>query len=198
MESAMPPRRLRPLKPEPKPSILPTESESSASSGESAGAPAIAPAETIPRLTIPLTPDGAPLWDRMRDETKGKVKAFLRDHAPRGEEAAGASSSFDPLVVHALYDALGSLAVVAAIASGHTRASSEQMKLTIEEKQILTPATQKVLDKYGASISRYQDECALALVLFAVYQAKIAKLEKQPRPGVVQAFAPVAIEREPS
>src|SRR5262245_20614115 len=150
--------------------------------------------ETIPRLTIPLTADGAPLWDRMRSETKDKVKTFLRDHGTPVDASQAPAETFDPLVVHALYEALGALSVLSAVALGHTRESSEVMRFSLEEKQRLTPYTQRVLAKYGASIAKYQDEAALGLVPITTYQAKAASLVPRTRPtGVVQPF-PSAIE----
>ena len=169
----------------PRPSDVPPEPATSAVEQPPPEAHPLPDKEQIPRITIPLTADGAPLWSRMREETKGKVLTFLKAHgAP--PEADG--PTFDPLVISAVYEALGALAVLAAVTSGHTKESSAQMRLTDEEKKILTPVTQKVLAKYGQSIVKYQDEAALALVLYSVFQGKIAKLERVPRPGVVTEF----------
>jgi len=155
------------------------------------GSPGEPSKESIPRLTIPLTPEGAPLWDRMRAETADKVRSFLRVHGiTEGTASDAPPDAFEPMVVHALYNALGGLAVVAAVARGNTRDSAEVMRFTPAEMEQLTPLTQRLLAKYGGSLVKWQDECALAIVLITMTQAKIARLQRAPRPGVVVPLHP--------
>ncbi|HJR08444.1 MAG TPA: hypothetical protein VJ842_14375 [Pyrinomonadaceae bacterium] len=131
------------------------------------------PKDDIERLTIPMS-GGKPRWDRMRPETQSKLRAILST----GETTASASSStpasFHPVVVHALYDMLGQLIVIAAKARGASEPALAVLAFTADEKARLTEPTQRVLAKYAGSLLRYEDELALAFTLLAIAQAKIA------------------------
>ena len=64
---------------------------------------------------------------------------------------------------------------------GYTKDSAKLMAFSAEEKTMLVPLSAKVIAKYAGDIgTRWQDEIALAALLYAVVQAKANKLQKEP------------------
>jgi hypothetical protein len=143
-----------------------------------------------PRLAVTLDDDGRVAWDRMRPETRETLRRALGTEAPGAPTTAGAR--LDPAIIYVAYDALTSIAVSVAAASGYTLDSAEQLRFSAREKAALLEPTQKVLAKYTVSLGRWEDEIMLAMILGATVQGKVAQLRRRDGSGAALTPTPAA------
>lgn len=144
------------------------------------------------RLSIQLvdTPEGERVeWERMRDTTKARLGAALRRDPALAAELvgtpapsaapAGTSVAMPAEVVRALYSMLGTIEATAAERFYRFPPEiAETFHYTPAEIARLEPPTQRILSKWsGTWITKYQDECALALDLVAIHMEKVQKIQ---------------------
>lgn len=154
-------------------------------------------------LSILLKDDGTPDFDRMRPDTRGKFETAARalgiTPAVSSTPAGGSSAMLPAEVGLALAQALATIdqAIVARI----TKAPRELIQLaawTPDEKSAIAPMALAVANKYGGSVlSKYGEECALALTLVSLTQVKIVAIRQAmdtyqpPAPNVPPAPDPI-------
>ena len=145
------------------------------------------------RLAVKLQPDGSVDWDRVRPATR---EAFQR--AARSLPGAGASSApvdLPPFVGAALVGALAQ--IDAAIVGRLTKAPPDVLRLaawTDAEKAMVEPAALAVANKYGGDVlSKYGEECTLALALVTITTNKIALIRR----ALHESAAPVPNQTSP-
>lgn len=161
------------------------ESEASLS-GESVSAETT----VTPRLSVQLDEHGAIAWDRMRPDTRAKLKNALHNDSrldadvsgiPGGPGPAPAvhAEHFPPELCEVVYDSLSMLLVgLARSRGGYTAEQAAVLAFNSQEKAALVPATIKVLDKYDTSLGKYQEEIILGVLLSTILSGKLALLRK--------------------
>lgn len=156
------------------------ESDPSLTGAETGSEPA---AQTLPRLSVTLDAEGAIAWERMRPETQNKLKTALKkgnfstenDHSAAGRVK---TESFPPELCEVVYDSLAMLLMGMARRGGYTQEQAGVLAFSPDEKRALVPASIKVLDKYDASLGKYQEEIMLGVLLVTVMSGKLALLKK--------------------
>jgi|SRR5882672_1002261 len=157
-----------------------SSSDMSGSSSQESTAPA------APRLSVQLDAQGAIDFERMRPDTREKLRAALERSGPGAfglRATASAVSgpvveSFPPEMAEVIYDSLSSLLVGLARRGGHSAESAGVLAFTPQEKQALVPPTVAVLNKYNASLGKYQEEITLGILLVTITSGKLALLRK--------------------
>lgn len=158
-------------------------------------------ATVSPRLSVQLTDDGARIaWDRLRADSREKLRRVLAD--PEAVKQLGATMpaatvTVDPMICGVLYDALSSIAVSLARASGYAVDRAAVLRFNDEEKAMLAAPTAAVFAKYSDALGAYQEEFTLAMLLFAILSGKVAVLRASddalvPGPGWGKAATVVA------
>lgn len=142
-----------------------------------------------------LTDDGTRIaWDRLRPDTREKLRRVLADPdvaKQLGTPAAATDNAVgDPLIIGVLYDAVSSIMVSIARASGYPVDRAAVLRFNAEEKQLLAAPTAAVLAKYSGFLGAYQEEAALAMLLTALIGAKVTLLRTDS--GTVAPF-PAAV-----
>jgi hypothetical protein len=129
------------------------------------------------KIQIPLKEDGTIDIDSMRAATKDRLKQALNSTPGLRDDPGQATvGMFPPQVVWAMYGTLGvaeSLLVQRFLKV--PRAVADQIfTYTPEEMALLTPPTIRVMSKYASEwMIKYQDEIALAGLLFTMTMAKV-------------------------
>lgn len=131
-------------------------------------------------ISIPLKEDGSIDLERMRDKTKGKLKAALQSTPGLNESAPTATVEqvyiFPPQAIHAMYAATGMLEAVLAVRFFKVPEplAKATFAYTAQELAVLTPPTERVLTKYASEwMLKYKDEIALATLLTSITISKI-------------------------
>lgn len=157
-----------------------------------------------PRLSVQLDEHGSIAWDRMRPETRDKLRAALQSPGganvvPFERPAAGPAAtsepgaqSIPPELCEVLYDSLSALMMGLARRQGYTVEQVPVLAFTPQEKNALVPATVKVLDKYGASLGKYQEEIVLGTLLTTIITGKLSLLRKTAEVRPFPAAPPVS------
>lgn len=134
-------------------------------------------------LAILLKDDGVtPDFDRMRPDTRTKFETAARTLGivPAAGSGSSTANALPAEIGLALAQAIATIdqAIVARV----TKAPRELVDLaawTPEEKSAVAPLALAVANKYGGSVlSKYGEECALALTLVTLTQAKIAAIRQ--------------------
>lgn len=149
--------------------------------GDTADGPTLAP-----RLSVQLTDTGAIAWDRMRPETQERLRKALGPVASGTAQAApGATTGgFDAGLCGVLYDALSVGLVGFAKSRGVSESQAAIVAITPEEKAQLVPPTVAVLNKYNATLGKYQEEMVLAVLVTTILSGKLALLRATPVTGI--------------
>lgn len=169
-----------------------------------------APSDTKPakpevdRLTIPIKSDGSPDFESMREKTKERVKKLVTDPEVARKlgisaESAPVGSAVPPFVAHVAIHALGQLDTI--IIARTTNAPPEILAAvgpyTPEQVELLAPAMDRVLNKYGGSlVGKWGDELGLAALLVSITMRKIELAKramsdtKRPAPVLVHPSTP--------
>jgi hypothetical protein len=154
----------------------------------------------IKRVAIPVNADGRIVVELLTDKAKSRLTRMMNDPAVRSfvdppASVTVSSGDIDPAITGVLYDAIGSLASSIAVATGHTVDSAKLLAFTAEEKSQLAAPTAAVLSKYSGAWAKWQDEIGLGLLLTAIVQGKLSRLER--RPGEVRKFPQAAPDLAP-
>jgi len=131
-----------------------------------------------PRLSVTLDDHGRIDWERMRPDTRDKLRIAIGGTGPSDAPGRAKGESFPPELCEVLYDSLSMLLMGLAQRGGYTREQSGVLGFTAEDKHALVPATKKVLDKYDASLGVYQEEIMLGVLLTTIVSGKLALLKK--------------------
>ena len=140
------------------------------------------------QLSFDLLEDGTPDFSNMRDSTRKKVIEFINH--PRTATEFGTKASTGqvidlfpmgpddkyPVMIGSLYNVIGTLESLAAqrFMGLPPEIASRAFTYSEMEKQILSPPTVKVLNKYApAWLIKYQDEIALATLFINITIAKV-------------------------
>lgn len=140
--------------------------------------PAVAP--KAERVVMALDDRGGIDLSSMRDSTKDKIKAAIRKTPELLAEAGPviAPKDIPDQAVDYLYRILGSLEVWAA-----SRKYPEDLAKVFEYRQdelsSLRGPTKDILAKYAPSISRFQEEVTLAIVLIGIHTEKVRVLNTE-------------------
>ena len=155
------------------------ENQAENDAGVSAGDSDPGASATTPRLSVTLDDKGRIAWDRMRPETTRKLREAIGDIGPKsGPAAAAKGESFPPALCEVVYDSLGMLLVGLARRGGYSQEQAGVLVFSADEKRALVPATIKVLDKYDASLGKYQEEIMLGILLTTIVSGKLTLLKK--------------------
>lgn len=153
--------------------------------GEPAAPASDAATPLTPRLSVQLDEHGGIAWERMRPDTRTKLEAALRAggvssgvDGPHVARAGVVVDSFPPAMAETIYDSLSSLLVGLARRGGHTVEQAQVLAFNTQEKASLVPATCRVLDKYSASLGKYQEEILLGVLLTTIISGKLALLKR--------------------
>lgn len=120
-------------------------------------------------LSIPLKEDGSIDTENMRDSTKEKLQRAMST-AP---VSLVVGESLKPEDVIPLLDALGAIKRWAAIKFFGIDTGVAAVQLySPGEKEITAPPLAKVIGKYIPAVSKYADEAALILTLYAIESDK--------------------------
>jgi len=139
------------------------------------------------RLAVPLTDEGRIDWDRVPPAQRDVLDMAVRRETPIAAAPLTAEQqAFDDALVGMLYDAISSVSVTIARASGYSVNAAAMMKFSAEEKAALIPPTNKVLAKYSGFLGQYQDEVMLAVCLGSIVSAKVTAM-RQMEPHVSTA-----------
>jgi len=157
----------------------------------------------LPRLSVPLTADKTRLAvESMTDPIKDRLRAVLADPelraklslpddrppAPAGESLP---DHWDGSVTGILWDAVGKLAIVAALRQGYTPAEAAILEFSEAEKAQLAGPTAAVLDKYfPGGLARYGPEFVLGGSLLVILQGKLFALRRVAAERVAAASPP--------
>ena len=149
------------------------------------GKPETPETSAAPRISVQLTSDGSIAWDRIRDTTKAQLRKALSDPNTGKQlgladgSAAAQLDMFDPSLCGVLYDSLSTALVgLARWRGGYTDEQAAVLRFNADEKKALGEPTARVLNKYGASFGKYQDEIALGLLLTTIITGKVTALRK--------------------
>lgn len=144
------------------------------------------------RLSVQLDEQGRIAWARMRPETRAKLQDALKGDTvvpfvPSGPVAVPGPSveTFPPALAEVLYDSLSMLLMGLARRGGYTQDEAAVLMFAPQEKQALVPPTLAVLNKYNASLGKYQEEIILGTLLTTIISGKIALLKKS---GEIRPF----------
>jgi hypothetical protein len=146
----------------------------------------------IERLNLPIK-DGRVHWDGMRESTKEKAHAILG--LGPGATSASQGDPIPPFVVPAICQALASLATLALVrvTKAPIAIVAPIAAFTDKEQDAIGPPMIAVLNKYlGASVTKYGDELALVMLLYAIGQQKIALVHAAVHAADVRATKDVA------
>lgn len=163
--------------------IPPKDPDASAGDGKPERARRIDARPVLDRFVIPLTPDGKPAVDRMREPTREQLRRILADPDTARGLGLGADAAVPTVPIDLAYAALGTInqlstLIVASITKAPPAIVLAIMPYTEQERDVLAPPLHRVLSKYGGpALSRWSDEIALVLALVAVTQAKIAAVK---------------------
>lgn len=154
--------------------------------------------ETTPdttRVSFAIGPDGKPLVERMRSNTRDALRAAYSDDAFL--KAIGVTNAEDEddaflmtIISGGALDLASVLMMLGAKRAGYPTEQAKILAFTPSEKQSLIPPTSKVIKKYVPSISgKYRDEIMLAIALTNAIGAKIVLLRETAKAGSTVAAA---------
>lgn len=159
------------------------------------------PPDAGSRLSIPLHADGSVALDRMRGDTRERLAKILAD--PTTGRQLGISSEAVQVLPAGLGAALVQvvadldLLIVAKMSGAPLPLVKQVGTWTPEEKAIVAPSLETVLNKYGGRyLGKFGDELALGMLLVSITTQKVAavrELAAEQKPRAV----PVPIRSEP-
>lgn len=134
-----------------------------------------------PRLSIPLTDDGAFAVDAMQPHVRDRLSRAVADPNlrlklaldPAPAAAAALPAAWDDEFAGSLYDLLGAALKWAAKRYGYTPGQAALLEFSADERKALGGPTAAVLDKYlPGGLDKYGPEFVLAATLLTILQAK--------------------------
>lgn len=139
--------------------------------------------DPIARCSFPLTKEGSPAWDRMQERTRVQLRAFGITEAGAVSPSADATAAGGALaasLTRVTIDTLDRLGVALAMrVSGAPYAVARSVAFTSDERESLTPVTERVLAKYvTTAFLKYEDEAALVLLLVSIGAGKVTVLRE--------------------
>lgn len=165
--------------------VAPESAEIVVGDDDGAAATIVGDDERRQSVAIPVDKTGKVAIEDLSEKARARLVSMLNDPAVRalGVTPAADAGAVDPAVTGILYDAIGSLASSIAVATGHTVDSAKLLAFTADEKASLAEPTAKVLSKYSGAWAKWQDEIALGMLLTAILQGKVQRLERKPSEG---------------